>query len=179
MNLEAQITQLAAHAQVIRSLTHGVPAEQAAWKPSPDAWGMVEVVNHLYDEEREDFRSHLDTILRGPEAPWAPIDPQGWVTQRAYNQRGLAESVASFLREREQSLAWLRGLNTADWDAAYPRPWGTSPPATCSPRGSPTTCCTSGSLSSCVGSIWSPQSRRTRSSMRENGSQHAHYTRLR
>ena len=125
MNLEAQITQLAAHAQVIRSLTHGVPAEQAAWKPSPDAWAMVEVVNHLYDEEREDFRSHLDTILRGPDAPWAPIDPQGWVTQRAYNQRDLAESVASFLREREQSLVWLRGLNTADWDAAYPRPWGT------------------------------------------------------
>ena len=124
MNLETQIAQLTAQAQIIRGLTESLSPAQAAWKPGPDAWSVAEVVNHLYDEEREDFRAHLDTIRRGPDAPWPPIDPQGWVTQRAYNQRDLAESVTDFLRERAASLAWLRDLTAADWDAAYPRPWG-------------------------------------------------------
>jgi hypothetical protein len=124
MNLETQIAQLTAQAQVIRGLTDGLAPAQAAWKPGPGAWSVVEVVNHLYDEEREDFRAHLDTILAGPDVPWPPIDPQGWVTQRAYNQRDLAGSVASFLREREGSLMWLRGLTAADWDIAHPTPWG-------------------------------------------------------
>jgi hypothetical protein len=124
VNLHEQIAHLAAHAQAIRGLTEGLTAEQAAWKPAPDAWSVVEVVNHLYDEECEDFRPHLDAILRGPATPWAPIDPQGWVTQRAYNQRDLARSAANFLAERQRSLAWLADLAGADWDAAYPRPWG-------------------------------------------------------
>jgi hypothetical protein len=124
MNLESQIAQLTAQAQVIRGLTDGISPAQAAWKPGPDAWSVVEVVNHLYDEEREDFRAHFDTILAGPDAPWWPIDPQGWVKQRAYNQRDLAESVEDFLRERELSLVWLRGLTATNWDIAYPTPWG-------------------------------------------------------
>lgn len=124
MNLHAQIERLAGQAQTIRSLTDGLTAEQAGWKPTAESWSVVEVINHLYDEEREDFRAHLATILAGPTAPWTPIDPQGWVTQRRYSERDLAQSAANFMRERERSLAWLRGLTVADWDVSHPTPWG-------------------------------------------------------
>ena len=59
MNLEYSTTQLANHAATIRSLTLGISAEQARWKADPETWSVLEVVNHLYDEEREDFRAHL------------------------------------------------------------------------------------------------------------------------
>jgi len=124
MNLESHIAQLAAQAQIIRGLAGDIAPTQAAWKPDPASWSVIEVVNHLYDEEREDFRAHLAAVLAGPATPWAPIDPQGWVTQRHYNERDLAQSAANFLRERERSLAWLRGLTVADWDIAYTTPWG-------------------------------------------------------
>ena len=124
MNMTYLIDQMAHHAEAIRSLTQGVSDEQARWKPKPEAWSILEVINHLYDEEREDFRTRVDYTLHQPEEAWPPIDPQGWVTQRQYNQRDLAESVANFMREREASLAWLRGLQSPNWQIARIAPWG-------------------------------------------------------
>lgn len=111
MNLPYFNTQLSSHAQAIKHLASGIPAEQARWKPDEDSWSILEVINHLLDEERLDFRVRLEIILSGSGEDWPPINPQGWVTERAYNQRDLAESLASFLAEREKSLAWLASLN--------------------------------------------------------------------
>ena len=114
---------MAQHAQIIRLLTEDVSPEQARWKPDADTWSILEIVNHLYDEEREDFRAHLDAILRRPADAWAGIRPFEWVTERRYNERDLATSVQNFLAERRDSLAWLDGLGAPDWQAAVPSPW--------------------------------------------------------
>jgi hypothetical protein len=124
MNVAHLTAQMAHHAETIRSLTVGVSEGQARWKPAPDAWSILEVIVHLYDEEREDFRARLDQILHHPDRPWPPIDPQGWVTERRYNQRELGQSVHNWLRERERSLAWLRGLSSSNWGAAVIAPFG-------------------------------------------------------
>ena len=79
MNLNYFINRLSENRQVFEGLLRGVNAEQARWKPSPEKWSMLEVVNHLYDEEREDFRLRLELTLRNPDEPWLRIDPQGWV----------------------------------------------------------------------------------------------------
>ena len=112
MDLPALIAQMSTDAEHIAALVLGVSAEQARWKPTADDWSILEVVNHLVDEEREDFHVRLNLILHTPEQPWPPINPQGWVTARRYNERDLAESLAGFLGERQQSLAWLRTLET-------------------------------------------------------------------
>jgi hypothetical protein len=124
MDLNYSITQLQSHAAAITALTRGVSIEQACWKPAPDSWSILEVINHLYDEEREDFRVRLDYILHRPGQAWPPIDPAGWVTSREYNQRDLEESVSNFLSEREKSLAWLPELVSANWATTSPTPWG-------------------------------------------------------
>jgi hypothetical protein len=123
MNLEHFIAQMTRQADTIRTLVQGVVDEQARWRPDPDAWSILEVINHLYDEEIEDFRQHLDLILHHPAQPWPSIDPQGWVTERQYNQRQIGASLDNFLRERETSLAWLRGLVSPDWAATYDAPF--------------------------------------------------------
>ena len=124
MNLDDMIAQMALQAGRIRVLAEGVPDEQARWKPDAESWSLLEVVNHLYDEEREDFRVRLDLLLHRPSEVAPPIDPQTWVTERQYNQRDLAQSLDNFLAERDRSLDWLRGLGAPDFAAEIVMPWG-------------------------------------------------------
>ena len=163
------IAQLIHQAAAIRALVHGVPDEQARWKPSPDDWSILEVVHHLYDEEVEDFRAHLDHILYHGDQPWPRIDPGGWVTQRCYNQQDPAEMLAKFLAERETSLAWLRSLVTPDWNASFAMPWGALTAGDMLPRGQRTTCCTCASWWNCITPGRRCPLRRTALSMRVNG----------
>jgi hypothetical protein len=115
-------TRLRQSATAIVALAEGVTLEQARWKPTPEEWSLLEVICHLHDEEREDFRQRLDLTLHHPEADWPPINPQGWVTERAYNQRDLPAIVAAFTQERERSLTWLDSLSHPDWSAAHTHP---------------------------------------------------------
>jgi len=118
------IDQLANQAEIIRSFTKGISDDQAHWKPDPDSWSILEVINHLYDEEREDFRAHLDFILHRPDHPWPGINPQDWVTSRQYNTRELHESMNNFQEERHNSLTWLRSLSSPVWNSVYQAPFG-------------------------------------------------------
>jgi hypothetical protein len=123
MDLDYVTTRMSNNAEAIRALVQAVTDEQARWRPEPTSWSILEVINHLYDEETEDFRAHLDVALHQTQ-PWSSIDPQGWVTERQYNERDLEESLHNFLHERQTSLAWLRGLSSPDWHAAYSAPFG-------------------------------------------------------
>jgi hypothetical protein len=124
MEFNRLVEQLELNGNRIYSLGKGVSPEQARWRPEPESWSILEVINHLYDEEREDFRVRLNIILHSPEEKWPPIDPQGWVTGRRYNERELDASLQNFLEERRSSLAWLRGLISPDWEASCQAPWG-------------------------------------------------------
>jgi hypothetical protein len=124
MNLDYFTAQMANNAETIRTLIQGVSDEQARWKPGPDCWSILEVINHLYDEEIQDFRTHLDIVLHHPSQPWPRIDPEGWVTERQYNQREIGESLDNFLNARKESLVWLRGLSSPNWEATYDAPFG-------------------------------------------------------
>ncbi len=124
MDIAQYTKQMAHHAEAIHKMTLDIGDEQAQWKPTPDDWSILEVICHLADEEREDFRTRVRWALGGGVEPWHPIDPQGWVTSRGYNQQELSASVADFLAEREASLAWLKGLVDPHWEQGYPAPWG-------------------------------------------------------
>lgn len=102
--LEA-IRQLTANAEAIRALAQAFPVEQAHWKPSPDTWAMKDVLEHLYNEERLDFRRHLKKMWGDPPPPMEHIS--------------LADSrqaLDAFLAERKDSIAWLSTLEAPDWD---------------------------------------------------------------
>jgi hypothetical protein len=118
------IQQLDLNSYRISLLVEGVSPEQAEYKPDPDSWSILEVINHLYDEEREDFRAHLNFILINPIGIWPSIDPEGWIKSRGYNQREIISSLSNFLSERKTSLEWLSTLNVPDWNVGVIGPWG-------------------------------------------------------
>jgi hypothetical protein len=117
--------QLQANMKRIETLVEGVSPKQARMKPDANSWSILEVINHLYDEEREDFRARLDILLHHPDQDWHPIDPGIWVTERQYNKKRLDESLAAFIRERKYSVGWLEGLKNPDWDTSREASFGT------------------------------------------------------
>jgi hypothetical protein len=124
MRLDVLRRELAQGAETIQGLVVGFSAGEARARPAADAWSIVEVVAHLLDEEREDFRPRLDLVLHRPHETWAPIDPAAWVTARGYNDRELGATLSAFLAERERSLAWLAGLAAPAWDREYQASFG-------------------------------------------------------
>jgi DinB family protein len=124
MNLSYFIDRFSRNREVFSGLVAGVDVAQGKWKPAPDKWSILEVVNHLYDEEREDFRQRLELTLADPAKPWPPIDPRGWVVSRDYASRELGESLANFLAEREKSLEWLKQLSSPNWQNTNEGPNG-------------------------------------------------------
>lgn len=122
MNNQKIIVQLGVNGDIFKHLFKDLLDEQARWKPGADRWSMLEVINHLYDEEREDFRKRLKLVLSNPDEPWPAIDPEGWVNQRGYNQRELNASLENFFEERKHSLRWLHKLDSPDWQATHLHP---------------------------------------------------------
>jgi hypothetical protein len=110
--------------EMIRALLLDVTQEEAQVKPNPESWSMLEVICHLYDEEREDFREHVDFILHRQNGEWHQIDPQAWVTERRYNEQNFVEMQETFFAERQKSLEWLQEISGSNWDITYTSQYG-------------------------------------------------------
>ncbi len=128
MRFENLRQELASGAQVFPALLAGVTPDEARLKPDPATWSILEVVCHLVDEEREDFRQRLDIMLHRPAEPWPAINPDAWVIERGYNERDLAQMLDEWRAERARSLAWLADLAAPDWERQVTWPFGTTRP---------------------------------------------------
>ena len=116
------INELNRNKSVFKELLTNVTEEEYLWKSSPEKWSMLEIVCHLFDEEREDFRARTKHVLETPGLPLPPIDPAGWVQQRKYIAQNYAGKLKDFLNERNDSIKWLQSLKNPEWDNAYNHP---------------------------------------------------------
>lgn len=116
--------RLEASGCALAALARGARPELVRWRPAAGRWALVEVVAHLADEERLDFRARLDHVLHRREEPFAAIDPAGWVTARGYIDQELDVALEDFQAERRHSLSWLRALAAPDLSVARPTPGG-------------------------------------------------------
>lgn len=122
MDFNYALTRLTANAEAIAALVRSANLEQARWKSTPEEWSILEVICHLYDEEREDFRTRVRLTLTDATADWPPIDPVGWVTARHYSAQDPAERLEAFLAERRASLEWLKSLESPNWASTKTHP---------------------------------------------------------
>jgi hypothetical protein len=118
------IDRLAGNLTVFAGLISGVTAAQAQWQPANNKWSMVQIINHLYDEEIYDFRARLKSLLADPQRKWEAIDPPKWVVEREYYKREIVESFHNFKQERLASIAWLNTIDNPRWENSYHHPQG-------------------------------------------------------
>lgn len=119
MKPELQIEALAANRNLFRWLLEPLSPDEYRWRPIETSWSLLEIVCHLYDEEREDFRARTELALRGGHGTFHSINPVGWVRERAYGRKDFVRVREQFLKERSRSVRWLRSLEAPDWDAAF------------------------------------------------------------
>lgn len=116
------ISELTRNKDVFRDLFSGLTAEATTWKQAPEKWCLLEIICHLYDEEREDFRARVSHILNTPNEEMPKIDPVAWVHERKYTEQDYEQMIGKLLAEREKSLEWLRSLENPDWQLFYQHP---------------------------------------------------------
>ena len=122
INIEEIIHQLTGNAEVMRTLVQTFSDEQAQWKPNPETWSMKEVMEHVYNEERLDFRKHLKEMLNDPPQPWGEFRQAEYVSVEDCRQ-----ALEGFLSEREASVAWLMTLESPGWDMKVQGSFGSLP----------------------------------------------------
>jgi hypothetical protein len=122
VNAHSLIARLESFGPALTATVAPVPRDQALWKPPYGAWSILEIVNHLADEETRDFRARVRLTLENPAADWPAIHPSQWAVDERYNERDLPESVARFAAERRESVRWLRSLDSPDWSRAHNHP---------------------------------------------------------
>ncbi len=114
--------QLLKNKTVFQALFEGLEEQEYLWRPEKGKWIMLEILCHLLDEEREDFKVRMKSVLKNPEESLPKIDPAGWVISRSYASQNYNDTLNAFLKERDQSLKWLKGLSNPLWKNAFQHP---------------------------------------------------------
>jgi DinB superfamily len=107
---------------VFKELLSGLDKETYLWKQGSKKWCLLEIICHLYDEEREDFRARTKHVLETPDLDLIPFDQLAWIEDRKYIEQNYVEILSKFIIERELSVTWLESLKNPFWDRAIDHP---------------------------------------------------------
>jgi len=122
MNHLAIVQQLARNADVFKVILSGKSTAEYTFKPRPDKWCMLEVICHLVDEEKEDFRVRVKYVLENPHNELPGFNPLEWVNSRKYIEQDFAAKVGEFYDQRKNSIEWLSSLRNPNWLNAHNHP---------------------------------------------------------
>ena len=129
MELQSVIAELERNRKVFTATLADMPQALISWKVNPKDWSLLEIICHLVDEEKEDFRARIEHALSKPGTPLKPIDPAGWVQKRDYGGQDFEKKVQQLDKERQVSIAWLKTTTDLDWDNTVLHPEYGSMPA--------------------------------------------------
>jgi DinB superfamily len=121
-DLAALIDQLERFAAVLPPVARCAGEDGARWKPDEEHWSILEIVNHMADEEIEDFRTRAFSTLRDPSEPWPVNDPERTVRERDHQHKDLEASIERFVEARQESIRMLRELSEPAWSNAHEHP---------------------------------------------------------
>jgi hypothetical protein len=111
--------RLAAGGEAILSLVREASEREVRWKAGEDRWTLLEIVNHLADEDRVDFRQRLALVWEDPELDWPPFNAFAGVEDGEYAKVDWGESVERYEAERRASLDWLDEIGDIGADRLY------------------------------------------------------------
>ena len=113
------IEKLAANQKVFQHLFTNISKSEILWRPHSEHWCLLEILCHLNDNEHEDFKVRIQSVLEDPTIPLVSIEPSSWVTERAYIEQDFEEKLVDFLEKRSDSIHWLKSLSNPLWGNTY------------------------------------------------------------
>ena len=116
MKVDEIIEKLENHKNVFETLLNNKSESEYLWRPEPNKWCLLEIVCHLFDEEREDFGARVRHCLENPQKNLLPINPETWVSERDYINKNYKDCLNNFLSQRSQSVSYLKNQINANWD---------------------------------------------------------------
>ena len=107
---------------VFSALLQDTDKNEQVFREATGKWSLLENLCHLVDEEKEDFRKRVKSVLDSPNKALNLIDPEGWVKQRNYQNQNFKAKLNEWVSERKQSVKWLYGLHNPPWDNTFHHP---------------------------------------------------------
>lgn len=121
MPREEQLARMRRAPDDLAAATKGQSEAVLTKRPDEKSWAATEVICHLRDiEELFGTRMHLVMALDQPKL--LPIDPDRWAEERQYLRCDAEHALRAFRRRREETLAFLAGLQPAAWARAGVHP---------------------------------------------------------
>lgn len=119
---EQLINRLESNLSVINDQLNNRGREEYFYLPDPKSWSMIQVLDHLVDEEQYDFRARLFSVLEDPNKKLPAFDPIKTLEKKSFVDEDFNELLDQFMDERIKSVAMLRLVETEQWDNAYVHP---------------------------------------------------------
>ena len=116
------INKLAANQGVFQHLFTNISKKEMLWRPYPKHWCLLEILCHLHDNEQEDFKARVQSVLKNPTTPLISIEPTLWVSERNYLAQNFDKKLTAFLQKRSNSINWLNSLVNPKWENVYHHP---------------------------------------------------------
>jgi len=116
------ITKLEKNSLIFQALLQDVPRDEYLWRYDEAKWCLLEIICHLYDEEREDFRTRLRYAIESASQQPPKIDPVRWVSERNYIKQDYDTMLNKFVEERGKSIDWLSSIPPVQWNNSFTHP---------------------------------------------------------
>ena len=87
--------------------------QQMKTRPVADKWSVQEVLAHLEDIEEIGMRARVAAMLEGDNPVLPSIDQEKRAEDMKYGRTNPLKSLASFTRQRQANVKWLRKLRPA------------------------------------------------------------------
>jgi hypothetical protein len=109
------VDRLNAQAADVQRLTAGLHENHLSKHVVSSRWSLKELVSHLHRMQGVYVQERLELMLarENPELPAYAPDSDPAFVQLA--EQAASETVASYMREREQLVARLKGLTAEQW----------------------------------------------------------------
>ena len=121
-NIKYIINQFSINKNTFRDLLNVDDHDLIVWKQSEGKWCLLEIICHLYDEERDDFRFRTKWVLERPNQVPPPFNPLNWIEERQYMKQNYQKMIEKFMSERDESIKWLKSLKNPKWDNSFEHP---------------------------------------------------------
>jgi DinB family protein len=105
---------LASTPEKIRREIATMSSREMVVRPAPGKWSVQIVLAHLDDVEQLGMRSRVEAMVTQDRPLLKSFDQEARVVKMGYEKKDPRQSLASFTRQRNLNLKWLRKLRPAD-----------------------------------------------------------------